>query len=366
MDDFRNSLDREQLFSIRAGKPDQEIFSRIKKRWDGISKPIDGLGDFEGIICKIGAIQKKEVPTLENRCAVILCADNGIVAEGVTQTGKEVTLQVARMLGQGTSTASTLAKKASAKVKAVDIGIDSDEEIPGVAALKVSRGTGDFLKENAMTPEQALMAIGTGIDIVRSLKEDGTDIIVTGEMGIGNTTTTTALLSLLTGDEGDAYVGRGAGLSDEGLNRKCEVVEQAVRMYGDGRPALDDKEKAFKYLCNVGGLDIAGLCGVFLGCAVYEIPVVIDGAITAVAALLAECFAPGSRKYMFAAHKGRETGLEKALSILDLEPFVNGSMALGEGTGGLMFLPLLDMALDFYKSASTFVSGGIEEYKRFT
>ncbi|WP_024864537.1 nicotinate-nucleotide--dimethylbenzimidazole phosphoribosyltransferase [Butyrivibrio sp. FCS014] len=366
MSDFRDSLSLEELLSLKAGVPDGKIYNSIKKRWDGISKPIDGLGDFEEVICRIGAIQGRELPSLDNRYVVIMCADNGIVDEGVSQTGKEVTYQVARMLGEGTSTANTLAKKAAAKVMAVDMGIDCRDEIPGVLPLKVAEGTGDFLKENAMTKKQGLMAIGSGIDRAKTLKGMGADIVVSGEMGIGNTTTAAALLSLLTGDDGSSFVGRGAGLDDNGLMRKKEVILEAVKKYGDGKPSLDDKDRAFKYLCEVGGFDIAGLCGLFIGCGIYELPVVIDGVITAVAALLAKCFVPGTEKYMIAAHKGREKGLSKALELLRQRPFIGGNMALGEGTGGIMLLPLLDLALDFYKSASTFEAGGIREYTRFS
>ncbi|MBE5826162.1 MAG: nicotinate-nucleotide--dimethylbenzimidazole phosphoribosyltransferase [Butyrivibrio sp.] len=366
MSDYRNTYSRQEIFSLKVNAPDHKIYDSIRKRWDGISKPIDGLGNFEKVICRIGAIQKKELPTFDNRYIVIMCSDNGIVDEGVSQTGREVTYQVARMLGQGTSTANTLAKKAAAKVMAVDMGIDCPEKIPGVIPLKVDRGTKDYLKEDAMTEEQVLMAIGSGIDVAKTLKDEDADIVVSGEMGIGNTTTAATLLSLLVGDDGSSFVGRGAGLDDKGLLRKKEVILDAVTKYGDGKFSLDDKDKVFKYLCEVGGFDIAGLCGLFIGCGLYEIPVVIDGLITAVAALLARCFVPGTREYMIAAHKGREKGLIRALDLLDLEPFIEGNMALGEGTGGIMLLPLIDMALDFYKSASTFDAGGIREYTRFS
>ncbi len=377
---FRDDLTLPGLMQLKAKAPDGDVYNKIQANWDGISKPIDGLGDFEKVICRIGAIQGSVVPRLESRVAVIMCADNGIVDEGVSQVGKEVTLQVARMLGQGISTANTLAASSGVKVLPVDIGIDYAGEIEGVRAAKVRPGTRDFLKEPSMTEKEALCAIGTGIDIARELAEEGVDILLAGEMGIGNTTTAAAMLALLTGREAEGLVGRGAGLDDAGLSRKLEVVRTAALKYA-AEGALDDASedaqedapydaeisapKAFEYLCRVGGLDIAALCGLFIGGSLHGVPVVVDGVITAVAAMLADIFVPGTRDSMIAAHAGREKGLETALSVLGLKPLMNGNMALGEGTGAIMLMPLLDVALNFYRSASTFGDGGIEEYRRY-
>lgn len=359
---YRDTLTLEELSRLKESAPDREIYNKIQDSWDAISKPIDGLGDFEKVICRIGAIQGKEVPRLDNKVAVIVCADNGVVSEGVTQTGQEVTLQVARMLGQGISTANTLAAKAGVKVVPVDVGIASEGEIPGVLDRKVAAGTRNFAAEPAMTPKEALMAIGTGIDLAKELKAQGADILIAGEMGIGNTTTASAMLALIIKGSAEAFVGRGAGLSDEGLKRKLAVVSRAVE---DCRKDKD-VNSSFDYLCRVGGLDIAALAGLFMGGCMFGIPVVIDGVITAVAALVAHQLMPGASEYMIAAHLGREKGLEAALDILGLEPFINGNMALGEGTGGIMAMPLLDMALDFYEKAAKFGDGGIEEYHRLS
>ena len=260
---MRDTLTKEQLFSLRAGVPGKDIYNEIKKSWDHLSKPIDGLGEFEDVICKIGAIQGKKDVSLSSRKAVIFCADNGIIEEGVSQTGKEVTLQVARMLGRGESTANTLGRSVRCDVIPVDIGIDDKDSnftdgdavrpeenrresgIPGVRSLKVSSGTRNFLKEDAMTEEGVLRAIGTGIDIAKELKDGGTDIIITGEMGIGNTTTASALMCLLTGAEPSDIVGRGAGLDNEGLLRKVEVVKKAVSKFRE--PVTKDGNKPVEY-----------------------------------------------------------------------------------------------------------------------
>ena len=428
---MRDTLTKEQLFSLRAGVPDENIYNEIKRNWDHLSKPIDGFGEFEDVICRIGAILGKRDVFLKSRKAVIFCADNGIIEEGVSQAGKEVTLQVARMLGQGISSANTLGVSVGCDVIPVDIGIDDREcgcadgvdglslesscpggkdglsmegygfgEIPGVRPLRVRCGTENFLKQYAMTLEDALKAIGTGIDLAKELRDGGidnakmsgeggadiarkvidggTDIIITGEMGIGNTTTASALMCLLTGAGPSEIVGRGAGLDDEGLERKVRVVEKAVKRFWEDEdvsegsfPGIDKaednrrKELALAALAKVGGLDIAGLCGLFIGGSLYGIPVVIDGFIAAVAALLAECFVSGAKDSMIPSHSGREKGLLKALELLELNPLINGNMALGEGTGAMMLLPLLDAALSFYRNAKTFEDGKIKEYQRF-
>jgi len=357
-------IGREELFHMEAEGPDPKIHDRVKRHWDSLMKPIDGLGDFEEVICRIGAIRGTDRPSLKNRKVLILCGDNGIVSEGVSQTGPEVTRLVAAKLGHGDSTASIMARRAGAECVPVDIGIDCDETPEGVLDRKVCRGTKNFLREPAMTEGETLRAIETGMELVRELAVEDTDLIVTGEMGIGNTTTTTTLLCLLTGEPAERYVGRGAGLDDPGLERKYQVVKQAVERYG-GEQYPDRKTAAFARLCQVGGSDIAGLTGVFLGGALYRRPVVIDGVISAVAAYLAATFLPVSREFMIPSHAGREPGLKKILELLGLKPLINGDMALGEGTGAILLLPLLDVVLELYDRGGTFAEGGLKEYERY-
>ena len=357
-------LEKEALFHLAAPAPDEEIYSRIKRHWDSLLKPIDGLGDFEKVISRVGAMRGTESPQFEKKRVLILCGDNGIVEEGVTQTGPEVTFTVASLLGEGRSTASVMARAAGAVCVPVDIGIDSYLHPQGVKDCRIRRGTRNFLKEPAMTEEEALRAIETGMELVRELSEEGTDIIATGEMGIGNTTTSTALLCLLTGEPAERYVGRGAGLDDEGLRRKIQVVKSALDLYGQMEYG-DGKEEVLARLCQVGGLDIAALTGVYLGGAACRIPVVVDGLISAMAAYLAARLLPVSREYMIASHSGREPGLKKMLELLELKPLINGEMALGEGTGAIMLLPLLDVALELYLTGGTFRQGGVKEYERY-
>ena len=341
-----------------------KIYEEIKRRWDSISKPIDGLGYFEEVICKIGAVAGTVRPDISKKALVIMCADNGIVSEGVSQCGPEVTLQVAKALGCGRSTANVMAAEAGIDCYPIDIGIDCKEEIPGVTDCKIRRSSNNFLFERALTLDEVNRAINVGIDTVKNLTNKGYNLILTGEMGIGNTTTATALYCLITGDNPDKITGRGAGLDDTGLAKKKRVIGEALQKYVR-IDATDNNELAYDYLSAIGGLDIAGLCGLYLGAEKFGIPIVIDGFISGVAALIADTISPGCRDYMIPSHSGREKGLIRVLDKLSLKPLMCGDMALGEGTGAIMACKLIDSALNLYNNGLRFEDNGIKEYERF-
>jgi len=360
-------MTKKELFALKAKGIDENIKKNTKSRWDSISKPLDGLGDFEIFIINVFAILGAEEVEEFKKALVIMCADNGIVCEGVTQCGQENTYLVAKLLGQNRSTASTMAGFAGVKCFPVDIGINSEECPEGVLDRKVRKGTNDFLKEKSMSEDEAVQAIETGICLMKKLKDEGYNLVATGEMGIGNTTTGTALLCALTDINPDDVVGRGAGLSDEGLARKKQVIKDGLKLHGLGHEdnsMSDTAEYALNALTSVGGLDIAAMAGLYIGGAIYGIPVVIDGLISAVAALVASRIMPESVNYMIPSHSGREKGTLLVLDELGLVPYINGDMALGEGTGALMAMPLFDMILDFFNKAVTFSEGNIEKYKR--
>ncbi len=356
-----------ELLSINIGALDDNIKILAKKKWDAIAKPIDGLGMLEEIVCRIAAVRGNADTDISKKALVIMCADNGIVREGVSQTGKEVTYEVASLMGKKLSSVGKMLGGYPAEIITVDIGIDSDDTPEGVINRKVRKGTADFLHEPAMTSDDAIRAIEAGIDTVRECSEKGISIIATGEMGIGNTTTSSALMSVLTGLEVKECTGRGAGLSDEGLCRKINVIEQALAFHFPDKKgtALNGKEEVFDALCKVGGLDIAGLCGVFIGGALYNIPIVMDGFISMISALIAERLCPGCSKYMVASHMGREKGMKILADKLGISPVINADLALGEGTGAVMLFPMLDMAMSLYKSGTAFSDTPIEEYERF-
>ncbi len=356
-------LDYKSLTEIRIDKPDKMCGEYIKKCWDTVSKPIDGLGDFENLICRIGEIQRSDVPDISKRAALIFCADNGIVEEGVSQSGKEITLSVAKALGSGISSACHLGRFAHVDVIPIDVGIDSDENINGVICKKVSRGTRNFLIDPAMNEREVISAIEVGITAVQELFGKGYRVIATGEMGIGNTTTSTAVLCAILGTD-TGVTGRGAGLSDEGLSKKKKVIQEGLSKYSFDK--IDDsKKKAFEILRCVGGLDIAALTGAFIGGAICHVPMVIDGVISATAALVADSLLPGVRDYLISSHRGREKGNELVLDKLGLSPYINGNMALGEGTGAIMLFPTLDMVMDYYEHGARFEDYNIDKYERF-
>lgn len=334
-------------------------YRRVKEKLDGIAKPLDGLGKFEHLIAQIGAIKKTTKISIQKKAVLVMCADNGVVEEKVSQSGKEVTLAVAKAMGVNNSSVGKMAAVAGVDVIPVDIGIDTDEVIPGVLTRKVAKGTKNFAKEPAMTEEEVLKAIETGIQLVQQCHRDGYEILATGEMGIGNTTTSTAVAAALLDLEVEQVTGKGAGLTDEALKRKCRVIEEAIEKY-----SLREAD-AFTILKTVGGLDIAGLTGVFIGAALEQIPVVIDGVISAVAALLAETLCKGAVNYMIPSHKSRELAEAAIMKKLHLDPVLDADMALGEGTGAVMMMSLLDVALGVYLKGASFANFEIEQYKRY-
>lgn len=376
-------MTRKELFAQKLPAFREDIFRQIKDQWNALAKPLDGMGVFETVTSVIGAVQETPDWQIRPRGVVILCADNGVVARGISQSGQEVTRAVAKNMGKGMSPVCRMARASYTEVVAVDIGICSEKPIPGVLNRKVVPGTRDFLTEPAMSENEVLTAIETGIRLVEECRGKGLRILATGEMGIGNTTTSAAVTAALLNLPVEMAAGRGAGLDDAGLARKRQVIREAIMKYGfhtgDGisRDTLtednDDcrdsrearQEKTFAVLRCLGGLDIAGLCGVYIGGALFHVPVVVDGLISAAAALCAERLVPGTRRSMLASHIGEEPAMGYILKALDLEPVIHGGMKLGEGTGAVMLFPLLDMAEAVYRGSSSFEEIGVARYERY-
>lgn len=355
-----------------------EYRNLAKKHWDSIAKPLDSLGEFERIFQNLSAIFENEIPYIDKKCITVMCADNGIVEEGISQSGKEVTLAVVKSMTLGTSSISVLCKSCGSDLMVIDMGIDStDSEIysMGVIDHKLMHGTNNFLKEKAMPIDITLRAIITGAEIVEKLKKNHMNIIGTGEMGIGNTTTSSALSAALLNLPVEDVTGRGAGLNDIKLQRKMEIIENGINKYGFrdksffnsiSSPNNDTRFLAiFDLLSSIGGLDIAALTGIFIGCAIYKLPVVIDGVISEVAALLAYFLNPICKEYMIASHLSREPVAGRIFDILGLNPVINASLALGEGSGCAMLFSLLDLISDIYTKNASFSDIKIEDYKRF-
>jgi len=373
-------MDREQLRQLVITEPNRDIAAAIKTHWDQIAKPLDSMGQFELLTCRIGAILEDETVDIGKKAVIVMCADNGIIAEGISQSGSEVTENVAASMGRGTSSVCKMAAVVGADVIPVDIGMRCDKTPDGVRKERVVNGTKNFAKEPAMTEQEVLAAIEIGMDLVKECKEQGYRLLATGEMGIGNTTTSAAVAAALTGWDPEVLTGRGAGLDDDGLSRKKQVIRKALETYGLCRqgqtnpeeksfsqttPTQTSPEETLRVLACVGGADLAGLAGVFLGGAFYHIPVVLDGLISGVAALAAESLVPGTKAYMVTSHASREPAAGKVLELLGLEPVIRANLSLGEGTGAVMMFALLNEALAVYGNPTTFSDIQVQQYTRF-
>ncbi|MBE6042015.1 MAG: nicotinate-nucleotide--dimethylbenzimidazole phosphoribosyltransferase, partial [Clostridiales bacterium] len=314
---------------IRIDPFNQERYDEIRSRWDKVAKPLDSLGKFEDITARIGAVHDSVNIDIHKRAVIMMCADNGIVEEGVSQSGQDVTAAVAGWMGKGISSVCKMAKVCKADTIPVDIGINMDGSPKGVIDRKVMRGTRNFAHEPAMTEDECMQAIDAGIDIVCDCSAKGYKLLATGEMGIGNTTTSSALAAALLGLDAGDVTGHGAGLSTAGLSKKIRVVREALDRYcPEDDVDIYSPEYAVQMLACVGGLDIAGLTGVFIGGALMHIPVIIDGFISSVAALVAERMVPGAKYYMIASHVGKEPGMEYILNELGLDAVIHGGLAL--------------------------------------
>ena len=350
---------RDELEQIRIEPPDEQIRGNVQRHWDAIAKPLDGMGRFEKLIAQIGAITRTEQVTLSKKAVLMFCADNGIVEEGISQSGQDVTTAVAVSMGKKQSSVCRMAKVAGADTFPIDIGINSTEEIQGVLNRKIRCGTRNFRKEPAMTEQEMIRAIATGIELVRQCRQQGYDILATGEMGIGNTTTSSAVTAALLQEPAERVTGRGAGLNDAGLQRKRRIITEAIKKYD-----LEHAD-ALTILKTVGGLDLAGLTGMCIGGALYRVPIVLDGVISMAAALTAERLVPGTKAYLLPSHKGKEPAAALLADALGMEPVIDGGLALGEGTGAVMMFSLLDLAMSIYEANTTFSEIQVEQYTRF-
>lgn len=344
----------ERINKITA--PDKVAMDNARQRWNNIGKPLHSLGLLEETVIKIAGIRGNADVLLNKRRAVVFCADNGVVCENVTQSDSSVTAVVAEAIANGTSSINRMAQTFNADVLPVDIGIAREISNEKILCRKISFGTENIAKGAAMSREQAIKAIAVGIDIAESCAENGFDIIVTGEMGIGNTTTSSAVSAVLLNACPREVTGRGAGLDNRGLERKINVIERAIVLN------CPCKNNAVDIISKLGGYDIAGMTGLFLGGAIYNIPIVIDGFISAVSAALAVKINPLAKEYMLCSHVSKEPAGRKILDLLGLKPLITAELALGEGTGGILLLPLLDGALSVYNSAHSFDDLQIERY----
>ena len=335
--------------------PDEAARAAAHAHWAALAKPLGGLGSLETMLEDAAALTGTPELDFARRAVLVLCADNGVVAQGVSQTDASVTRAVLQNLAARRTSVCQMAAAAHCSVVPVDMGI-AGAPVPGVQDCRIAPGTKDFTCGPAMTRAQAVQAIGCGIALVRGQKQQGVQLLATGEMGIGNTTTSSAVASVLLGAPVQSMTGRGAGLSDAGLARKIDAIRRGIaRNQPNPADPLD-------VLAKLGGFDIAGLCGVFLGGALEGVPILMDGFISSVAALCAVRLCPAAAKAVFASHVSAEPAAHMVLDALGKAPLITANLHLGEGTGAVASIPLWDMALAVYRGCYSFAEGGIAPY----
>ena len=331
---------------------DKMVMAAAQKEIDYCLKPPGSLGKLEDIARQVSGITGKIHNRISRKVIVVMMADNGVCTEGIAMYPQDITRIGADFVTSGRMGINFLANHAGADILAVDIGIQVEVDLPKVIKRKIRYGTANFLKEPAMTREEAVRAIETGIEITSQAIDEGYDLVGTGEIGIGNTTASSAVLYAFTGAPIDRVVGRGAGLTDEAFAKKKEVVKSAVDLH---RPDPDDP---LDVLAKVGSLDIAGLTGVYLACAARRVPVVTDGLISNVAALAAIRLKPEAVEYMIPSHISFEPGAKLLVEITGLEPMLDMNMRLGEGTGCALAFNIIEASLKMIEEMGTFAAIG--------
>lgn len=342
--------------AVKKVRPlDEKAMEGARKRWDSIAKPLHSLGELENMLTQIAGITGTSEVRVEKKAVVAMCADNGVVEEGVTQTGQEVTAAVAENFLEGTTTCCVMCRQCGAELFPVDVGMVTDTKVR--TDLKVAYGTRNMTREPAMTRDQAIRGIEAGIAMAEELKEKGYQVLATGEMGIGNTTTSSAVAAVLLGKPVEDMTGRGAGLTSEGLVRKINAIKKAIALNNP------DRSDAIDVLAKVGGLDIAGMAGVFIGGAALGMPVVMDGFISCVSALIAVKICPQVSDHILASHVSKEPAAQLLLKELGKEAIIHAGMCLGEGTGAVALFPMMDLSCAVYNSMSTFGDINVEQYE---
>ena len=346
-----------ETLKAQIQKADKKSMEKATARWISVAKPLFSLGKLEDVVIRMAGMKRSAEYDLKKKGLIIMCADNGVVAEGVTQTGQEVTAIVADNFTHHGASTNIMADVAGVDLFPVDIGMITDVESITDPKKKVAYGTKNFALEPAMSEEEVWKAIQIGIDIVKDCKKNGYDILATGEMGIGNTTTSSAVTAVLLQRRVEEVTGKGAGLSSKGLQRKIDVIEAALKKY------QPNPTNVIEVLSRVGGLDLAGLTGVCLGGAIHHVPIVLDGFISTVSALCAIRLVPESVDYMIASHVSNEPAGRMLLKELGLSPFLDCNMCLGEGSGAVAAMPLIDMGLQVYRQMGTFDDIHVEQYE---
>jgi len=337
----------------------QDSIDAAQTRVDSLIKPPGSLGKLEHIAVKLAGITGSTRNNFQKKCVLIMCSDNGVVDEGVASAPQEITLAMTGNFIKGVTGVAVFAKSSGADIKVYDVGINSDEELQGVIHRKIRKSTGNIKLGPAMSYDEAEKAILAGVDAVREVKREGYDLIGIGEMGIGNTTTTTAILSALTSTSAEKITGNGAGLNSRAYANKIAVIDTAVSA---NKPDINDP---VDLISKLGGFDIAAMTGAFLGAAFYQIPVVVDGYISIASAYLAVMLNTRVKDYLFLSHVSEEPGYLLYTKLLGLEAPLNLNMRLGEGSGCPLMFDVIRSACAIMNNMATFeeaLSETSEEY----
>jgi len=349
-------MDKLQSTINRIRPLDREAMRQAQTRQDSLTKPQGSLGRLEELAVKVAGIQGTAQPRIRDKVIVTIAGDHGVAAEGVSLFPQEVTAQMVYNFLRGGAGINVLARHVGARVVVVDMGVAADlEPHPELLVKKVAYGTKNMTQGPAMSREEAIRAIEVGIEIVESELGRGMDIVGTGDMGIGNTTPSSAIVAALTGAPVADVTGRGTGIGDEQWAHKVETIERALAL---NRP---DPADPLEVLARVGGLEIGGIAGVILGAAAHRLPVVIDGFISGAGALIAAELAPQVKDYLIAAHLSVEQGHRLVLERLGLTPLLNLNMRLGEGTGAALGISLVEAAVKILNEMATFAEAGVSE-----
>jgi nicotinate-nucleotide--dimethylbenzimidazole phosphoribosyltransferase len=360
MRNTKNTTNEVTIMSIkdtieRIKALDERAMSIAKERQDNLTKPRRSLGTLEDLSIKIAGITGNPMPKLKEKVIITMAGDHGVAEEGVSAFPKEVTAQMIFNFLSGGAGINVLARHVGARVVVVDMGVAVDLKDEMLVTKKIAYGTANMTKGPAMTYEDAVRSIEAGIEVLELEAEKGMDIVGVGDMGIGNTTPSSAIAAVITGEAVREVTGRGTGIDDDTLEQKINVIEEAIRVNNP------NKRDPIDVLAKVGGFELGGMAGVMLAAASHRIPIVIDGFISGAAALIAYELAPAVRDYMIAAHRSVERGHSVILDYIGLKPLLDLNMRLGEGTGAALGISIVDAACKILTEMKTFKEAGVSE-----
>jgi len=336
----------------------KDLLLKAQARLDSQTRPQGSLGDLEEVISRCVAIQQKEKISFKKKRIFIFASDHGVEVEGVSLYPREVTMAMVLNFLNGGATISSLGRHINAEIKIVDVGVDGDlDEHQDLIKAKIRKGTGNLKKEDAMTEDEMWRALQIGWDLVEEAKKDNVNIIGLGEMGIGNTTPSAAIIAAILKYSAKDITGRGTGVNDDGLNKKIEVIDQALQFH------KDQLKTPLNVLQKLGGFEIAAMTGAILSCAYFSIPVVVDGIVVSASTLIAQKCNPKVLEYVFLAHQSEERGHRFVIEALNQKPLLSLSMRLGEASGAAMAISLLEAGANIYNEVATFKEAEVSNQK---